>query len=54
MKYCVRLIHIFGLALRLVLVNFLYSGLEKRSRTIGYIKSLKLYLGINTKMIQST
>ncbi len=40
-----RSLHIFGIISRVILVNFLYSGIERASRRSGYIKSLKKYLG---------
>ncbi len=43
-RYSIRCINVFGIILRLALVNFIYSGEEKKQRMNGYIKSLKLYL----------
>lgn len=42
-----RLIHLGGLLLRIVLVNFQYHGKERSGRRTGYLRSLKLYLGLN-------
>ena len=40
----VRLIHIAGILSRLLFVNLLYSGFERKSRWYGYACSLKLYV----------
>lgn len=45
-KIITRIIQIYGLVLRLILVNVFYKGIEKFSRRSGYYKSLKLYLNI--------
>lgn len=46
-RFWVRLIHIIGIILRLIFVNFIYSNQEKIQRRRGYYKSLILYFGIN-------
>jgi GT2 family glycosyltransferase len=40
----VRLLHITGIMFRIFLVNFIYSGLERKSRLNGYYASLALYV----------
>ena len=46
-KYALsRLILISGIFLKLLFVNIAYSSQERRSRRKGYIRSLKLYAGI--------
>jgi len=42
-RFTVKIIHILGLFLRLLIVNFVYLEDEKLQRTRGYKKSLKLY-----------
>ncbi|HRE11521.1 MAG TPA: glycosyltransferase family 2 protein [Ignavibacteria bacterium] len=44
--FTVRIMHIAGLFLRIILVNFLYTKLERKSRLSGYFKALKLYFGL--------
>lgn len=44
--FTVRIMHIAGLFLRIILVNFLYTKLERKSRLSGYFKALKLYFGM--------
>lgn len=44
-RFTARLLHISGLLLRIVLVNFQFHGKEKMGRRRGYLRSLKLYLG---------
>lgn len=46
-RFTSRLIHISGLLLRIVLVNFRFQGREKKGRRTGYFRSLKLYIGFN-------
>jgi len=46
-KITSRLLHIIGLLLRIALVNFQFHGKEKKGRRIGYLRSLRLYLGLN-------
>lgn len=49
MRFLVRLFHITGIMFRLLLVNFIYSGFERKSRLNGYGASLKLYVtGMDT------
>jgi GT2 family glycosyltransferase len=45
-RIIVHLAHILGLLLRLILVNFKYKNVELSGRRAGYLKSLKLFLGI--------
>lgn len=45
MSFIVRIIHIFGILLRLFLVSIIYSGSEKYQRKSGYMQSLFIYLG---------
>lgn len=40
----VRIMHIFGLLFRILLVFFFYKGKELKSRKSGYFKAFKLYL----------
>jgi GT2 family glycosyltransferase len=49
-RFLVRLIHIFGILIRITVIVFFYSGDELKSRYKGYFKSLKLYFGINSKI----
>lgn len=44
-RVIVRIMHIIGLAVRLLLVGFIYSGSERIQRKSGYKQSLSLYLG---------
>lgn len=45
-----RLIFISGLLLKILLVNFSFTSDERKSRRNGYIKSLKLYAGMQNKL----
>jgi N-acetylglucosaminyl-diphospho-decaprenol L-rhamnosyltransferase len=42
-RFLVRYIHIIGLLLRLIFVNFISFKIERQQRKIGYLKSLSLY-----------
>lgn len=42
-KYTVNFVHFLGLIIRIVLVAFLYKGIERTQRKTGYLRSLKLY-----------
>ncbi len=46
LRILVRIIHIIGLLNRLIFIGFYYKGNERNSRKRGYLKSLKLYLGL--------
>lgn len=44
--FFIRVVHIWGILLRIFTVNILYKGPEKVQRKAGYIKAMKLYLGL--------
>jgi len=45
-RILIRIIHLLGILLRICFVNILYKGQERMQRRSGYLKSLKLYIGL--------